>query len=79
MIKDKLQAARGAFAKGFVVVSAAALFLGQTVPGTAYAGGEHDGGSHAEGLHFSHPLISESPTPADKIRFDFYFRDIDLL
>ena len=38
----------------------------------------HEGESHAEkGLHFSHPLISESPSPDTKIRLDYFFMDIE--
>ncbi len=28
-------------------------------------------------LHFSHPLIAESPSPDTKIRFDYFFLDVD--
>jgi len=30
-----------------------------------------------QGLHFSHPLISESPSPDTKIRFDYFFLKVD--
>lgn len=34
------------------------------------------GESHkSKGLHFSHPLISESPSPDTKIRLDYFFLD----
>lgn len=37
----------------------------------------HEVASHEHiGLHFSHPLISESPSPDTKIRFDYSFRNI---
>ena len=37
-----------------------------------------DGHSHrTQGLHFSHPLISESPSPDTKIRLDYFFLDVD--
>jgi len=29
---------------------------------------------HEEELHFSHPLITESPSPDTKIRFDYFYR-----
>ena len=36
----------------------------------------HEGESHrVKGLHFSHPLISESPSPDTKIRLDYFFLD----
>ncbi len=38
----------------------------------------HEGESHTKkGLHFSHPLISESPSPDTKIRLDYFFMDIE--
>ncbi len=34
--------------------------------------------SHEEqSLHFSHPLITENPSPDTKLRFDYFVRDID--
>ncbi|MEQ9619779.1 MAG: hypothetical protein RIG61_11490 [Deltaproteobacteria bacterium] len=32
---------------------------------------------HIQGLHFSHPLITESPSPDTKIRLDYFFLDVD--
>ena len=29
---------------------------------------------HDEGFHFSHPLITESPSPDTKVRFDYFYR-----
>jgi outer membrane protein W len=29
---------------------------------------------HDDGLHFSHPLITESPSPDTKVRFDYFYR-----
>ncbi len=41
----------------------------------AYVHGEE---SHRpEGLFFSHPLIAESPSPDTKVRFDYFYLDID--
>jgi hypothetical protein len=38
----------------------------------------HEGESHAKkSLHFSHPLISESPSPDTKIRLDYFFMDVE--
>ncbi|MBW2292298.1 MAG: hypothetical protein JRG94_08295 [Deltaproteobacteria bacterium] len=42
-----------------------------TIPITSSA----DGDSQHEFLHFSHPLISESPSPDTKIRTDYIFRN----
>ncbi|MCI0691960.1 hypothetical protein L0337_08130 [candidate division KSB1 bacterium] len=36
-----------------------------------------DASSHRGGLHFSHPLITESPSPDTKVRFDYFFREMD--
>ncbi|HSG30919.1 MAG TPA: hypothetical protein VLB82_05170 [Thermodesulfobacteriota bacterium] len=36
-----------------------------------------DRGSHKQGLHFAHPLITESPSPDTKIRLDYIFKDIE--
>ncbi|MFQ5714664.1 MAG: helix-turn-helix domain-containing protein [Candidatus Scalinduaceae bacterium] len=33
---------------------------------------------HHAGLHFSHPLIAESPSPDTKVRLDYFYRDIDV-
>ncbi len=32
--------------------------------------------SHRDGLHFSHPLITESPSPDNKVRVDYVFRNL---
>lgn len=37
-----------------------------------------DSHTHSDnGLHFSHPLISESPSPDTKVRLDYFFLDVD--
>jgi len=36
-----------------------------------------DRGTHIKGLHFSHPLITESPSPDTKIRLDYIFKEIE--
>ena len=36
-----------------------------------------DRGSHKQGLHFAHPLITESPSPDTKIRLDYIFKEIE--
>ncbi len=34
----------------------------------------HETESHSsKGLHFSHPLVSESPSPDTKVRLDYFF------
>jgi hypothetical protein len=37
----------------------------------------HEGHEHTDGLHFSHPLITESPSPDTKIRLDYFFLNVD--
>lgn len=44
---------------------------------SSYSLGDEDSTHHNGGLHFSHPLISESPTPDTKIRLDYFFLDVD--
>ena len=45
--------------------------------GAAQEDGHHDGElSHHRGLHFSHPLISESPSPDTKVRLDYLYVDL---
>ena len=34
---------------------------------------EHSSHNHGSNLHFSHPLVAESPSPDTKLRFDYYF------
>lgn len=38
---------------------------------------DHPQTGNDKGLHFSHPLISESPSPDTKIRLDYFFLDVD--
>jgi hypothetical protein len=40
--------------------------------GTALA--QEDESHHPSDLHFSHPLIVESPSPDTKVRFDYFYR-----
>jgi hypothetical protein len=60
-----------------ITLSIAAILLLQfTTPQLAISSG--DGHSHeTKGLHFSHPLITESPSPDTKIRLDYFFLDVD--
>ena len=60
-----------------ITLSIATILLLQfTTPEVAISSG--DGHSHeTQGLHFSHPLISESPSPDTKIRLDYSFLDVD--
>ena len=37
----------------------------------------HDDHGNPSGLHFSHPLITESPSPDTKIRLDYFFLNVD--
>lgn len=46
----------------------AALFL---APFAAMRGQEHDDDHEHGHLHFSHPLVTESPSPDTKLRFDY--------
>jgi len=60
-----------------IALSIAAIFLFQfTTPQLAVS--SEDTHSHeTERLHFSHPLITESPSPDTKIRLDYFFLDVD--
>jgi hypothetical protein len=49
-----------------VLLLSVAVFLAQP----AYCQHHH----HEEELHFSHPLIVESPSPDTKVRFDYFYR-----
>jgi hypothetical protein len=50
------------------------MFLASVVTLQAFA---HDDHGNPNGLHFSHPLITESPSPDTKIRLDYFFLDVD--
>ncbi|MCH8813068.1 MAG: transporter [Gemmatimonadetes bacterium] len=52
---------------GMWAVVLGALYL----PVSASGQEEHEDDGHSHGLHFSHPLFSESITPDTKVRFDF--------
>ena len=46
-------------------------FLCGVVPSALHAQEEREHGDHDhEGLHFSHPLLNESPSPDTKLRLD---------
>ncbi len=44
----------------------------------AHGPGDHHGADGAAGLHFSHPIVVESPSPDTKLRLDYAFADGDL-
>jgi len=50
----------------------ATLVVLMAFAGTALAQ-EHSSHSHDGTLHFSHPLVAESPSPDTKLRFDYFF------
>jgi hypothetical protein len=51
-----------------------ATFAFFTCSGGLAWGQEHGSHSHtAANLHFSHPLVTESPSPDTKLRFDYFF------
>ena len=52
------------FLFGITVLFAAPVTL-------VHAQGEHAHHDHHEGLHFSHPLLNESPSPDTKLRLDY--------
>lgn len=58
-----------------IYVTILILFL---APLMAPAATAHEDEAHqGQGLHFSHPLITESPSPDTKIRLDYFFLDVD--
>jgi hypothetical protein len=64
---------RGARSRRSILI--AALFL---APLTAVQAQEHDDDHDHDHLHFSHPLVTESPSPDTKLRFDYIgFRTSD--
>lgn len=58
------------------ILFAAFLMTSNLVLGQEGRSHEH-ASSHLTGLHFSHPLIAESPSPDTKVRFDYFFRNMD--
>ena len=57
---------RGAYSRRLILV--AALFL---TPLTVIQGQEHEDDHDHDHLHFSHPLVTESPSPDTKLRLDY--------
>lgn len=61
-----------------IVVAAPSVWLLLSLTSVASAQ-DHDQQEHDHGgLHFSHPIVSESPSPDTKVRVDYGFRDLDL-
>jgi hypothetical protein len=61
-----------------VFLLAALLALAVAVTPAQHDDDDHDHDHHHGKLHFSHPIIVESPSPDTKVRFDyFYFRRED--
>ena len=59
---------------GLLIIVSVLIYALNIYP-AAYA---HEGESHRDqGLHFSHPLITESPSPDTKIRLDYFFLDVN--
>jgi hypothetical protein len=59
------------YAKTFTFLLGGAL-LCAALPAALHAQEEHEHADHEhEGLHFSHPLLNESPSPDTKFRLDF--------
>ena len=57
----------------FTVITLLLLIMGESLDALSDERHAH----FDEGLHFSHPLISESPSPDTKIRLDYFFLDVD--
>lgn len=55
----------------------AGFLLALHAPASAQESHRHVDSSHNDGLHFSHPLVAESPSPDTKIRFDYALLDVD--
>lgn len=59
-----------------LAVAAPALWLLFPIASGAFAQDlDHPEHQH-EGLHFSHPIVSESPSPDTKLRLDYGFKDL---
>lgn len=61
-----------------IVIALAAAILSLTLIPAKNALCDHDTSLNDKfSLHFSHPLIAESPSPDTKIRLDYFFLDVD--
>lgn len=59
------------------IVLAIALFVFLLICGGTARAQDHSSHSHDNGaIHFSHPLVSESPSPDTKVRFDYVFANL---
>ena len=48
-----------------------------TVVTGPYSSAHDDPSDTQASLHFSHPLIAESPSPDTKVRLDYFFLNVD--
>lgn len=58
-----------------LTLGVALVGAGAAPEGWASTQDRHDHDSTHDGLHFSHPLIAESPSPDTKVRLDYFFRN----